>query len=161
MKNMTNNTINTIVEIPMGSLMKYEVEKSTGILYVDRLLPAKIPYNYGFVPNTLYKDGDPLDMIIINSEPIQPLCKVNVVLLGVFICDDNGQPDDKLIGIVKGAEHLYTKIETDLAILAAETYLSMYKPGFEVLGFEDISKAIEVYEWSVKNALEGQLNDAK
>lgn len=122
--------IEAIVEIPHGSAYKYEVDKKTGRLTVDRPLPSPLPYNYGYVPNTLSRDGDPLDICIIGCNPIQPLASANVVILGALVCNDNGDSDDKLLGMIV-KENLSTML-IEHHIGQVQSYLSCYKSGFVV-----------------------------
>lgn len=131
--------IDAVVEISLGSKYKYEVDKSTGKLVVDRPLPRPLPYNYGYIPNTLHADGDPLDVCILGSFPIHPLANVKVVLFGALKCTDNGLSDDKLLGFVAGESH-------DAGVFLAyveqvKQYLSTYKEGFVVGKFVDKEEA--------------------
>jgi inorganic pyrophosphatase len=123
-----NFEITVIVEIPYASWYKYEVDKQTGNLVVDRPLPAPLPYNYGYVPNTLHADGDPLDVCIIGRYPIQPLSKIKVKLIGAFKCIDNGCSDDKLLAIVPGQDY-----SEGIDVEVVRHYLSTYKEGFTVV----------------------------
>jgi inorganic pyrophosphatase len=126
---MTNNfEVYAIVEIPCGSMYKYEVNKESGQLTVDRHLPHPLPYNYGYIPNTLHEDGDPLDVCIIGCYPIYPLAVVKVVLLGAFKCIDNGVSDDKILAVVSGENWS----DEEIMIEKVKHYLSTYKEGFVV-----------------------------
>jgi inorganic pyrophosphatase len=71
-------TLNVIIEIPKMSRIKYELDKDTGLIHVDRVLysPMHYPANYGFVPKTLWDDGDPLDVLVMSHEPFVPACLV-------------------------------------------------------------------------------------
>ncbi len=92
--------INVIVEVPLGGEpIKYELDKKSGALFLDRFLytPMRYPGNYGFVPHTLCGDGDPLDAIIMNSRPIMPGAVVPCRPIGVLKMEDDGGPDSKLI----------------------------------------------------------------
>jgi inorganic pyrophosphatase len=95
--------IKAIIEMPKGTSYKYEVNKETGALRIDRQLNRCVPYNYGFVPDTMCSDGDPLDIFVISNEPINPLTEVEVSILGVFECTDNGVSDNKLISVLVGS----------------------------------------------------------
>lgn len=138
------------VEISMGSRYKYEVDKVTGELTVDRPLTEPIPYNYGYIENTLYKDGDPLDVCIIGKSPIMPLATAKVIPIGAFICNDNGAQDDKLVAYVEGDS--LTGLELAEKVMEVKHYLSSYKEGFVVQSYEDIGTAFDIYEWSLENA---------
>ncbi len=96
------STINAIVEIPEGSRCKYELDKDTGLLKLDRIIFSSFmyPINYGFIPQTLGQDGDPLDVLVICSQPIQPLCLVEVNVIGNMQMVDHGERDDKIISVV-------------------------------------------------------------
>ena len=101
--------INVIVEVPMGGQpIKYELDKDAGTLVVDRFLytPMSYPGNYGFVPHTLSEDGDPIDVLIINTRELVPGCVINVRPVGVLIMEDNAGQDEKVIAV---PSHALTK----------------------------------------------------
>ena len=92
--------VNVIIEVPIGGEpIKYELDKNSGALIVDRFLytPMRYPGNYGFIPHTLCGDGDPLDAIIMNSRPIVPGAIVRSRPVGVLFMEDDGGIDEKLI----------------------------------------------------------------
>ena len=93
--------INGLVEIPQGSRAKYEVDKTTGLLKLDRVIYSSFhyPVNYGFIPQTLGYDGDPLDILIICSQSIQPLCLIETAVIGNMQMIDAGKQDDKIIAV--------------------------------------------------------------
>lgn len=90
-----------IVEIEKGSKKKYELDKQTGLIILDRILytSTHYPANYGFIPRTLADDGDPLDVLILCNEPIDPLVEVRCYPIGVITMIDNGRNDEKIIAI--------------------------------------------------------------
>ncbi len=90
---------NVVVEIPKGSKVKYELDKETGMLLVDRVLYSSVVYpsNYGFIPRTLGDDDDPLDMLVIMQEPVQPLSILRVKPIGMMPMVDDGENDEKII----------------------------------------------------------------
>lgn len=94
-------TVNALIEIPQGSRSKYEVDKATGLLRLDRVIYSSFQYpiNYGFIPQTLGKDGDPLDILILCSQPIQPMCLVEANVIGNMQMIDQGKKDDKIIAV--------------------------------------------------------------
>lgn len=94
-------TVNALVEIPQGSRSKYEVDKTTGLLRLDRVIYSSFQYpiNYGFIPQTLGKDGDPLDILILCSQSIQPMCLVEANVIGNMQMIDQGKKDDKIIAV--------------------------------------------------------------
>ncbi len=93
--------VNALIEISQGSRAKYEIDKTTGLLRLDRVIYSSFhyPVNYGFIPRTLGEDGDPLDILVICSESIQPLCLVDATVIGNMQMIDNGEKDDKIIAI--------------------------------------------------------------
>ena len=90
-----------VVEIQKGSKQKYELDKKTGFLILDRILytSTHYPANYGFIPHTLASDGDPLDVLVLCSESLLPLSLVEVYPIGVITMEDNGDADEKIIAI--------------------------------------------------------------
>jgi inorganic pyrophosphatase len=95
------HAVKAIIEIPQGSRTKYEVDKETGLLKLDRVIYSSFhyPVNYGFIPQTLGQDGDPLDILVMCSESIQPLCLVEATVIGNMQMIDNGEIDDKIIAV--------------------------------------------------------------
>lgn len=93
--------VNAIIEIPQGSRAKYEVDKNTGLLKLDRVIYSSFhyPINYGFIPRTLGQDGDPLDILVLCSQAIQPLCLVEAMVIGNMQMIDSGSMDDKIIAV--------------------------------------------------------------
>ena len=90
-----------VVEISKGSNMKYELDKKTGMLSLDRVLftATYYPMNYGFIPRTYGNDNDPLDVLILCSAPIQPMTLVRCYPIGVMTMEDSGMGDEKIIAI--------------------------------------------------------------
>ncbi len=91
---------NVVIEIPRGSKVKYEVDKPTGMLRVDRILYSAVHYpaNYGFLPRSYCGDGDPLDVLVLGNEPVYPLSIMQARAIGVMRMEDQGQ-DDKIIAV--------------------------------------------------------------
>jgi inorganic pyrophosphatase len=90
-----------IIEIPAGSKNKYELDKPTGILKLDRVLYSSVHYpaNYGFIPRTYCDDGDPLDVLVLGQEPVYPLTMIFVRPIGVMHMRDQGKADDKVLAV--------------------------------------------------------------
>jgi inorganic pyrophosphatase len=90
-----------VIEIPKGSKMKYELDKDTGLLRVDRILHSAVHYpaNYGFLPRTYCEDGDPLDVLVLGQEPVVPLCVMRARAIGVLAMSDEKGRDDKVIAV--------------------------------------------------------------
>ncbi len=94
-------TLNTVIEIPRGSKVKYELDKPTGLLRVDRILYSSViyPAHYGFIPRTLADDGDPLDVLVLGNETVVPLAIMEARAVGVMRMQDEGRHDDKVIAV--------------------------------------------------------------
>ena len=93
--------VNAVIEIPKGSKVKYELDKATGLLAVDRVLHSAVHYpaNYGFLPRTFCDDGDALDVLVLGQEPVVPLCIVRARAIGVITMRDEKGQDDKIIAV--------------------------------------------------------------
>ena len=91
----------TIIEIPMGSSVKYELDKETGLLRLDRILYSAVfyPADYGFIPQTLAEDDDPLDVLVLCQEPVAPLTLVNARAIGLMTMIDSGKKDHKVLAV--------------------------------------------------------------
>jgi inorganic pyrophosphatase len=91
----------TVIEIPMGSSVKYELDKETGMLRLDRILYSAVyyPANYGFIPQTLAEDNDPLDVLVLCQEPVAPLTLVNARAIGLMTMLDMGKRDHKILAV--------------------------------------------------------------
>ncbi len=137
---------NMLVQIEMTAGTKFKYEFKNDELVVDRVLKHAVPLNYGFVPNTLCADGDPLDVFVLSSEPIVPNSKVFVKVLGVFKCVDNGEQDDKLLAVVDGD---FVPLDNSVLKYSVRHYLENYKSGFKVQSWEDGTQADKLYLESV------------
>lgn len=93
-----------VIEVPMGSKNKYELDKPSGLLRLDRVLYSAVfyPANYGFVPRSYCDDGDPLDVLVFGQEPVAPLTIVEVRAIGVMTMRDEKGGDDKLLAVAVG-----------------------------------------------------------
>src|SRR2546425_7624100 len=91
----------TVIEIPMGSSVKYELDKQTGLLRLDRVLYSAVyyPANYGFIPQTLAEDDDPLDVLVLCQEPVAPLTLVYARSIGLMTMVDSGKRDHKILAV--------------------------------------------------------------
>ena len=130
------NDINMIVEVPIGGEpIKYELEKASGALFIDRFLytPMRYPGNYGFIPHTLSDDGDPVDVLAANTRQIVPGAVMSVRPVGVLVMEDDGGVDEKIISVPSRAlTQRYDAIEiyTDLPpilLKQIEHFFSHYK----------------------------------
>jgi inorganic pyrophosphatase len=97
------DVIHTIVEIPKGSRNKYEYHKQTGAFKLDRVLysPVHYPGDYGFIPQTYYEDGDPLDVLVVTNLPTFTGCIVEARPIGMFRMKDKGEADDKILAVLQ------------------------------------------------------------
>jgi len=93
--------VNAIIEIPKGSRAKYELDKSSGLLKLDRVLYSSLyyPANYGFIPQSYCDDKDPLDILVLSQIELVPLCVVSARVIGVMHMIDSGEADDKIIAV--------------------------------------------------------------
>lgn len=100
-KAISKNRFTAVIEIPKGSKVKYELDKATGLLKMDRILytSTHYPANYGFIPRTYAEDGDPLDVLVLCSETLVPMSLVECYPIGVISMLDNGAADEKIICI--------------------------------------------------------------
>jgi inorganic pyrophosphatase len=94
--------VNVIIEVPVGGEpIKYEMDKASGALFVDRFLytPMRYPGNYGFIPHTLSLDGDPIDVVVCNTREIMPGAVISCRVVGVLVMEDEAGGDEKLIAV--------------------------------------------------------------
>lgn len=158
------NKINTVIEIPYGSNIKYELDKESGAIFVDRVIPSAVfyPANYGFIPNTLADDNDPLDILILNEYPIQAGAVIPCRLIGVLIMEDESGMDEKLLALpTSKIDPRYDNIKTYTDLAPAilnkiknffETY-KMLEPNkwVKVQDFKDEKVAIEILQKAIEN----------
>lgn len=123
-------TKKVIIEMPKGTDIKYEFDPEENRFVIDRHLTIPIPQNYGFIPNTLADDGDPEDIFVLSKNPIDQGKTIEVKILYKFTCNDNGDGDNKLVGVpldelpFEGLREEINKIRH---------YLKNYKKGFKIL----------------------------
>ena len=151
--------INALIEIPQGSKSKYEIDKKTGLLKLDRVIYSSFhyPVNYGFIPQTLGQDNDPLDILVICSESIQPLCLVEATVIGNMQMIDNGEIDDKIIAVAsKDPAVNYISNVNELPqhfIAVLRNYFEQYKvlenKKVEIDEFQDKEAAYKVIETAI------------
>ena len=99
-----NDVVKGIIEIPKGNRAKYELDKDSGLLRLDRVLFSSMyyPHNYGFIPQSYCDDRDPLDILILSQIEVVPLCIVEAKVIGVIRMLDNAEADDKIIAVAGG-----------------------------------------------------------
>ena len=144
--------VNVIIEVPMGSEpIKYELDKDSGAIFVDRFLHTAMTYpcNYGFIPHTLSLDGDPVDALVVGRRPLMPGCVVGARPVGVLLMEDNAGMDEKILCVPATRLHpFYDEVEdyTDLP----EILLDQIKHFFE--HYKDLEKGkwVKVTGWADK-----------
>lgn len=156
----TKESITTIVEIPKGSKNKYEIDKETGRIALDRAMHTSqdYPFDYGFVPQTLWEDGDPLDVVILTTYPLFPGVLVRVRPVGIMNMVDSGESDAKLIA-VPIEDPRFDKVH-DLSDINKHslkeiehffmTYKNLQNKIVTVHGFEDKNSAVKAFEKSLR-----------
>lgn len=152
--------VNGLVEIPKGSRAKYEVDKESGLLRLDRVIYSSMHYptNYGFIPQSYCGDRDPLDILVLTSEVIVPLCIVPAKVIGVMRMIDSGDTDDKIIAVCAGdpsvnhiqdiselPEHTFLELRNFF-----EEYKKLEKKHVVVADFLNREKAMQIVEESFK-----------
>ena len=152
--------VNGLIEIPQGSKTKYEIDKPTGLLRLDRVIFSSFhyPINYGFIPQTLGLDGDPLDILVMCSESIQPLCLVDATVIGNMQMIDTGVTDDKIIAVAsKDPAVNYITDVSELPkhfIAVLRNYFEQYKvlenKKVEIDDFQDKAAAYTVIEAAIE-----------
>jgi inorganic pyrophosphatase len=151
--------VNSIIEIPTESKVKYELDKDSGLLKLDRVLFSAVHYpsNYGFIPQTYCDDNDPLDILVICSVKVETLCLVEAKVIGVMRMIDQGEEDDKIISVAKNDMSVahYNDIEElpkhllDQVHRFFEDYKKLEHKKVEVLKFEGRLKAYEIINEAV------------
>ena len=151
--------VNALIEIPEGSRTKYEIDKFTGLLKLDRVIYSSFhyPVNYGFIPQTLGQDGDPLDILVICSESIHPLCLVEATVIGNMQMIDSGVPDDKIISVASsdpGVNFITNLEELPRHFIAQlKNYFEQYKvlenKKVEIEDFQDKKAAYKIINESI------------
>lgn len=156
--------INAVIEIPYGSNVKYEIDKTSGAVVVDRILYSAVfyPANYGFVPNTLADDGDPADILVINEYPLQAGSVISCRLIGVLVMEDEAGMDEKLLAVPVGKiDPRFDDIKSidDLpkaTLNRIKNFFETYKllepnKWVKVKGFKDLKTATEILDKAIKN----------
>lgn len=152
--------INVLIEITGGSKNKYEYDKQLEAFALDRVLSSSVqyPYDYGFVPNTLAEDGDPLDGMVIIDEPTFPGCVIAARPIGFLEMIDGGDRDEKILCVPdKDPRYAQVKSLKDVAPHRLDeiaeffrSYKNLEKKVTEILGWQDVEKVAALVEKSVK-----------
>jgi inorganic pyrophosphatase len=152
--------INVLIEIPGGSKNKYEYDKELQAFALDRVLysSVKYPYDYGFIPNTLADDGDPLDGMVIMDEPTFPGCVIAARPIGYLEMIDGGDRDEKILCVPdKDPRYAHVKSLKDLPPHRLDeiaeffrSYKSLEKKVTEILGWQDVDRVAPLVEKFIK-----------
>lgn len=148
--------LNVLIEIPAGSKNKYEFDKDLNAFALDRVLYASVhyPYDYGFVPNTLADDGDPLDGMVLMDQPTFPGCVIAARPIGMLEMIDGGDRDEKIL-CVPDQDPRYSQVSSldDIAQHRLDeiaeffrTYKNLEKKVTEILGWKDVSQVNPLVE---------------
>ena len=154
--------VNVVIEIPQGGEpIKYELDKDTGALFVDRILSTSMRYpcNYGYIPNTLCGDGDPADVLVVMGSPLVPGCVVKCRPIGVLKMTDESGEDAKLLAVpVSKTTKLYDNVQsyTDLP----EIQLKQISHFFERYKDLEDGKWVKVDGWADADAAKQEIVDA-
>lgn len=156
--------INAIIEIPYGSSVKYELDKDSGAVFVDRIMASAVyyPANYGFIANTLADDGDPVDILVLCEYPIQAGAVIPCRLIGVLVMEDESGMDEKLLAVpVSKVDARFEDIKSlqDLpkaSLARIKNFFETYKilepnKWVKVQDFRDSAAAVAILERAIKN----------
>ncbi|PWL33036.1 MAG: inorganic pyrophosphatase [Fluviicola sp. XM-24bin1] len=151
--------VNGIIEIPKNTRAKYELDKDSGMLKMDRVLYSAMHYpaNYGFIPQTYCDDKDPLDIVVLSQASIVPMCIVEARVIGVMQMLDNGEKDDKIIAVAENdmsvnhirdidelPKHFFRELKNFF-----EDYKKLENKTVEVEEFQNAEKAREIVKQSM------------
>ena len=144
------DALNVIIEIPYGTHIKYEVDHKNGLLSVDRIMHSAMfyPANYGYVPNTLAKDGDPLDVLVLNEYAIYPGALIKCRVIGVLMMEDESGMDEKVLAMP------VAKIDPNLAHIKSMKDLSDHRLAM-IKNFFETYKMLEPNKWVKVGEYEG------
>jgi inorganic pyrophosphatase len=155
------NVVNTIIEIPKGSNAKYEMDKDTGLLRLDRVLYSAMfyPHNYGFIPQTLGEDNDPLDILVLSQIAVVPFCIVEARIIGVMRMLDQGEGDDKIIAVASqdvSVSYINSIAELPIYLLNElknffQEYKKLEKKTVKVKDFQSAETAKKIIEKAIKD----------
>ncbi len=152
--------INVLIEIPAGSKNKYEFDKDMQAMILDRVLFASVqyPFDYGFVPNTLADDGDPLDGMVMMDQPTFPGCVIAARPIGMLEMIDGGDRDEKILCVpaedprykdVKSLEDIASHRLDEVAEFF-RTYKNLEKKVTEILGWQNVDKVMPLVQECIK-----------
>ena len=145
--------INVVIEIPQGSLVKYELDKDSGAIFVDRFAFTSMGYpaNYGFVPNTIAGDGDPVDVLVLSIQPVYPGSVIVALPIGLLEMEDDGGADAKVIAVPSLKADPFFGHYKDIAEVP-EAYVNRIKHFFEHYKELEPGKWAKIKNWKGKAA---------
>ncbi|PUZ27141.1 inorganic pyrophosphatase [Chitinophaga costaii] len=153
-------TVNAIIEIPKGSRAKYELDKESGLLKLDRVLYSSVyyPANYGFIPQSYCDDHDPLDILVLSQVECVPMCIIEAKVIGVMQMVDGGEADDKIIAVAShdmSVNHINDISELPQHFLEEmrhffEEYKKLEKKTVKVEEFQNKEKAFQIIDDAFK-----------
>lgn len=156
--------VNAVIEIPIGSVNKYEYDKKLHVFRLDRRLfsPVHYPGDYGFIPSTLAADGDPLDVLVLVHDPSFPGCLVEVRPIGVLEMTDQGKKDEKVLAVLESnPRHTQFANYTDVyphLLKEITHFFSIYKDlegkRTKMIGWQDVARAHEIINESHQRYLQ-------
>ncbi len=151
-KKPENGEVNVFIEVPEGVSVKYELDKESGAIFVDRFLFTDMayPFNYGFMPNTLAGDGDPIDVLVICSKPVVPGVVIPSRVIGMLEMEDEAGEDTKVIAVpMPKVDKKYAEIN-DITDIPSETKEKI-KYFFENYKKTEPGKWVKIKEWKGKD----------
>ena len=152
--------VTAVIEIPAKSRNKYELDKETGLIKLDRVLYSAVHYpaDYGFIPRTLHEDGDPLDILVRINEPTFPGCMIEARPIGILRMLDKGEPDDKVLAVPSNdpfhnefydiadlPQHYLKEIEHFFHI-----YKDLEGRRVQIIGWENAASALGIIQESIE-----------
>lgn len=148
--------VNAIIEIPKGSRAKYEIDKDSGLIKLDRVIYASMyyPLNYGFIPQTLGEDHDPLDIVVLTQVTVVPRCLIPSKVIGVMQMIDRGEADDKIIAVAEqdpSVSHINDVVDLPVHLLAELRHFFENYKSLE-------NKVVKVDEFLSKDSAEKIIN---
>lgn len=152
--------VNVIIEIPEGGMIKYEMDKEAEIVVVDRFVRTSMGYpaNYGFVPNTKSGDGDPVDVMVLCSQPLDPGVMVNVIPIGMLEMEDESGIDMKVIAVPSEKSDPFFGIMKDITDIPEPTKAKI-KHFFEHYKELEPGKWVKLKEWKGKAVAQKEITD--
>lgn len=153
--------VNVFIEIPEGVSVKYELDKDSGFIFVDRFLFTEMnyPFNYGFIPNTLADDGDPVDVLVLSSKPVVPGVVIACRPIGMLEMEDEAGIDNKIVAVPMPKVDNKFKDYNDVSDIPQETKDDL-KYFFENYKKNEPGKWVKIKEWKDKKIAQEEIKRA-